>query len=96
MNRLLELLQALTLVVSFIVTVVEAVYEGVEKAGEQKKKDALAQWNTVKPVFVSVVKDVLGDRWSSLVDKWVTDKVVGILIDLIVWWFNLRGFFKKS
>lgn len=96
MSKILEILQVLILILSFIVTIVEAVYEGIEKAGEQKKKDALAHWNAAKPHIVSVIREILGNNYASFVDKWVTDRVVSFAIDLLVWWFNMKGIFKKS
>lgn len=96
LTRMFEILQGVVAVLAFIVMVVEAVYEGITKAGEQKKKDALARWNEVKPVIVAVAKEVFGESAANWVDKWLNDKVVGIIIDVLVWWFNARGLFKKS
>lgn len=94
--RIFDVLQVITLVLSFIITVVESVYEGVAKAGEQKKKDALEKWGQVKPVVVSVIREVVGEKYATFVDKFVTPQVIGVLIDILVWYFNLRGIFKSN
>lgn len=95
-GKLLETLNAVTLVVTFIVNVVEAVYEGIAKAGDQKKRDAIELWVKVKPTVVATIKEVVGERYGDLVDKFVNEKVIGFLIDLIVWLHNMKGLFKSG
>lgn len=90
---LLEILQVAVVVISFIVSVMEVLYEGVAKAGEQKKKDALAAWAQVKPLLRDAIAKALGERWASLFDKVFSDAVVGIIVDLLVLWFNRQGLF---
>lgn len=96
LRNLLEILQIVTTVVSFIVLVVEVIYEGISKAGEQKKKEALANWEQVKPLVRKAVEEVLGSKWVEMFDKVFTTSVVSVLIDLLVLLFNRKGFFPKS
>ncbi len=96
LSTLLNILQAATVVLSFIISVQEAIYEGVAKAGEQKKRDALEGWSKAKPLLRSAIAEVLGEKWAKVFDLIFTDKVVDVMIDLLVAWFNKAGFFSTS
>lgn len=96
LRNLLDILQGITVVLSFIIMVVEVVYEGVARAGEQKKKDVLEHWAQAKPIIVSFIREVFGDKLANLVDRWFNDKIISIMIDILVWFFNRTGDFKKS
>jgi len=96
LTNLLEILQTVVVVVSFIVTVMEAIYEGIAKAGEQKKKEALAAWAQVKPILRQAIASTLGERWAGVFERIFSDAVVGFIIDLLVAWFNRNGLFPKS
>lgn len=90
-----DVLHVLVAVVSFIISVVEAVNEGVSGIGEQKKQEALKLWGQVRAALRGVVKDVLGDKATRWFDLLAHDKVVGFIIDLLVDYFNKVGFFPK-
>jgi len=96
LQALLSMLQAVVVVVSFIVAAMEAIYEGVAKAGEQKKKDALAAWEKAKPVLRNAIAETLGEKWAGIFDKVFTPATVGVIIDILVAVFNAKGLFPKS
>jgi hypothetical protein len=96
LSTLMDVLQVLVAVVGFIISVVEAINEGVSGFGEQKKKEALKMWASVRDVLRGVVKDVFGDRAARLFDFLAQDRVVSFMIDFLVAYFNRAGFFPKG
>jgi hypothetical protein len=96
LTTLLDVLHVLTAVVGFIISVVEALNEGVSGIGDQKKQEALKMWAQVRDTLRSVVKEVLGDKAAGWFYFLSQDKVVSILIDLLVAYFNRTGFFPKG
>ena len=96
LTTLMDVLHVLVAVVGFIISVVEAINEGVSGVGEQKKQEALKLWASVRDVLRGVVKDMLGDRAARWFDFLAQDKVVGFIIDLLVAYFNKVGFFPKG
>jgi hypothetical protein len=95
-TTLMDVLHVLVAVAGFIVSVVEAINEGVSGIGEQKKQEALKMWASVRDVLRGVVKDVLGDKAARWFDFLAQDKIVGFIIDLLVDYFNKAGFFPKG
>jgi hypothetical protein len=95
LTTLMDVLHVLVAVVGFIISVVEAINEGVSGFGEQKKQEALKLWAQVRDVLRGVVKDVFGDRAVRWFDFLAQDKVVGFIIDMLVAYFNRVGFFPK-
>jgi len=96
LRNLLEILQGITVVLSFFIMVAEVVYEGISGAGQQKKQDVLNFWAQTKPQIVAFVKEVFGEKAANLVDRWLSDKIISVFIDVLVWLFNRTGEFKKS
>ncbi|MDT7877355.1 MAG: hypothetical protein RQ862_02205 [Candidatus Caldarchaeales archaeon] len=96
LTTLLDVLHVLTAVVGFIVSVVEALNEGVSGIGDQKKQEALKMWSQVRDILRNVVKEVLGDKAAGWFNFLSQDKVVSIFIDLLVAYFNRTGFFPKG
>ncbi len=92
---LVHLLNTLVVVLAFIISVVEAVYEGVKGAGEQKKTEALQQWAKVRSVLREVIQEAFGERATKLFDALAHEKLISVFIDVLVWWFNRTGFFPK-
>jgi predicted P-loop ATPase/GTPase len=96
LTTLMDVLHVLTAVVGFIVSVVEALNEGVSGVGEQKKQEALKMWTQVRDILRNVVREVLGERAASWFGFLSQDKVVSVFIDLLVAYFNRTGFFPKG
>jgi len=96
LTNLLDILQVVIAGVALVISIVEAVYEGVKGAGATKKQEALKHWAAIRPELRKVVADVLGERWARIFDTIASDSVVSIIIDLLVALFNSLGFFPKG
>ncbi len=96
LTNLLTVLQAVVAAVAFLISVIEAVHEGIKGAGAEKKRKAMEQWAQVRNQLRDAVKDVLGDKVLPIFDFLASDKVVSVVIDLLVLLFNLKGLFPKS
>jgi len=96
LSTLLDVLQVLVAVVGFIISVVEAIYEGQTGAGAQKKEEALKEWTRIRDSLQKVVEEVLGERAAKVFGFLAQDKVVSIVIDVLVAYFNRTGFFPKG
>jgi len=95
-QTIVEVVNALAAVLSFLVAVAEIVHEG-PKLGEQKKQWVLQQWDNVRKVVRDALADVFeGDKILNLWDLISNPKIVSIVIDILVFLFNLKGFFQKS
>ncbi len=82
-------------VLTFLVSLAELLYEGVEKAGDEKKKKVLADLAQFRPVLLPLVEQMLGKRAAKLAEFITSDKVASPLIDLLVAVFNTTGIFRK-
>ena len=96
LTNLLDLLQVITAAVALIISIVEAIHEGIRGIGQQKKQEALKHWEVVRPELRKVIEGVLGERWARLFDLIASDRVISVVIDLLVALFNATGFFPKE
>jgi len=95
-HTIIEVVNALAAVVSFLVAVAEILHEG-PKLGEQKKQWVLQQWDNVRKTVRDVLADIFdGDRILKLWDLISNPKIVSLVIDILVFLFNVKGFFQKS
>lgn len=93
-----EVLQFVVLVLTFIITLVEMLYEGEGGSGkgQEKKKEALALWEQIFPKVRATIASFAGERWASFVERVLTTEIVGFVIDLLVLLFNRKGLFASS
>ncbi len=95
LSWLIEVCHLALAVLTFLVSLAELLYDGVSKAGEEKKKKVLADLAALRPQLLPVIEEALGKRAAKIFD-WVTnEKVASILIDLLVAVFNAVGVFKR-
>jgi len=96
LQAILEVTQAVTAIVTFLVGVAELIHE-TPNSGPQKKEWVLSHFESVK----KEVRDVLallyeGDRVLKVWDFVTQPKILSVIIDILVLLFNLKGFFLKG
>jgi len=96
LQKIMELLVAVHSILSFVIVVAEALWEGQEKAGAEKKKFVMEQFATVRGHVRDVLIKLLGERWAKVVDFVLSDVVISFVIDLMVMWLNRSGIFRTT
>lgn len=94
---ILTALQTVTTLVSFLIAAAEVIYEGVGKAGEEKKKWVLSQWEPIRTQVRELLVSLFdGDHVVKVWDFISDPRIVSIVIDILVLVFNLKGLFPKG
>lgn len=90
-----EVVRVVFAVLSLLIALAELLHEDNPKAGAEKKAQVLKWWNEVLEAVRETVGKNLGDAGLKVLDWLSSEKVVSFVIDVIVFVFNMRGFFRK-
>ena len=96
LQKVFEILAVVNVVLTFVITVAEGLWEGQPKSGEEKKKFVMEQVAGFRAQLREAIVKLVGQRWERVVDIILSDWVVSIIIDLTVLWLNRSGIFREG
>ncbi len=95
LQNMLRLLSGAVTVLTLVISVVEAVHEGIKGAGAEKKKQALELLAQHRETVRAALLEIVGEKYEKLVDFILSEKFLSVAVDVLVFLLNARGFFPK-